>query len=294
MNVLITGGAGYIGSVITEQFVKKHNVVILDDLSTGKLSLVNSKAIFINGSILNKSLLDKVFKKYHFDLVIHLAAKTVVPESVIKPKLYYQHNVVGTKNILLTMKKHSCKNIIFASSAAVYGEPRTNILKEDSIKKPCNPYGETKLQAELLIQKSNVNYFILRFFNVAGASQSLKYGMTKEKPTLLIPVVNKLISEHKKPIIYGNQYDTRDGTCIRDYVHVQDLATACLLTLPLLTKNKSGIYNLGSGKGYSVLEIVKLACIINKVKFQYILKPNRSGDPSTLITSINEAKKGLK
>jgi UDP-glucose 4-epimerase len=294
MKVLITGGAGYIGSVITEQFVKQHSVVVLDDLSTGKSELINKKAIFLKGSILNKTILNSIFKKNKFDLVIHLAAKTVVPESVSKPKFYYEQNVIGTKNILAFMKKYKCKNLIFSSSAAVYGEPKRNPIKEEAIKKPCNPYGKTKLQAEQLIKKAKINYFILRFFNVAGASNSLKYGMMKDKPTLLIPVINKLISERQKPIIYGNKYDTKDGTCVRDYVHVQDLALACLLTLPLLKKNKSGIYNLGSGKGYSVLEIVKLACKVNKVKFNYVLKPNRLGDPSTLITSIAKAMKELK
>ena len=288
MKVLITGGAGYIGSIITERFVKKHSVVVLDDLSTGKKQLLNPKAIFVKGSILNKNLLDKIFAKYQFDLVIHLAAKTVVPESVAKPKLYYQHNVVGTKNILSIMKKYQCNKLIFSSSAAIYGQPKVDLIKEETLKKPCNPYGKTKLQAETLIRQANVNYAILRFFNVAGASNSLKYGMMKEKPTLLISAVNKIISEGHKPIIYGNQYKTKDGTCIRDYVHVEDLAKACELTLPLLIKNKSKIYNLGSGKGYSVLEIIKLACKINKVKLAYTFKPNRPGDPSILITSINK------
>jgi UDP-glucose 4-epimerase len=293
MRVLITGGAGYIGSVITEQFVKHHTVVILDDLSTGKKSLINKAATFIKGSILNQTLLNKLFKKYQFHLVIHCAAKTVVSESVSKPNLYYRHNVIGTKNLLKSMKQNKCNKLIFASSAAVYGELQKNAIKEDAIKKPCNPYGKTKLQAEKLIIDSGVDHFIFRFFNVAGASQSLKYGMLKEKPTLLISLVNKMISEQKVPIIYGDQYDTKDGTCIRDYVHVEDLARACLLALPLLRRHESGIYNLGSGKGYSVLSIVKLACQVNHVKFNYIVKPNRPGDPSILVASITKAIKAL-
>jgi UDP-glucose 4-epimerase len=293
MNILITGGAGYIGSVITEHFVNKHFVVILDNLSTGKKELINKKAVFVKGSILSKTLLDKLFTKYKFDLVIHLAAKTVVSESVKKPKLYYQHNVLGTQVILSMMKKYRCNKIIFSSSAAVYGEPDQNPISEDANKTPCNPYGESKLQAESLIVKSKINYFILRFFNVAGASDSLKCGMMKEKPTLLIPAINKLISENKKPIIYGNQYKTKDGTCIRDYVHVEDLASVCETVLPLLSNNKSGIYNLGSGKGYSVLQIVKLACRINNVNFNYELQPNRPGDPSILVTSTSKAIKEL-
>jgi UDP-glucose 4-epimerase len=293
MNILITGGAGYIGSVIAEHFVANHNVIILDDLSTGKKQLVNPQATFVKGSILNKKILESIFKKQHIDLVIHFAAKTVVPESVLKPDLYYQHNVIGTDNILKMMKKYGCKNLIFASSAAVYGEPKKVPVKENDFKNPCNPYGKTKLQAEQLILKAKVNYFILRFFNVAGASKTLQSGMLKTKPTLLIPVINKLISEKQKPIIYGNQYNTKDGTCMRDYVHVEDLATVCAKAVPLLLKNKSGIYNLGSGKGYSVLEVVKCACQINKVKFDYILKPNRLGDPAVLVTSISLAQKEL-
>jgi UDP-glucose 4-epimerase len=294
MQILITGGAGYIGSVIAERFVQqKHVIVILDDLSTGKRELINEAAIFVKGSILNKALLNQIFQQHKFDLVIHCAAKTVVSESVVKPKLYYQHNVVGTQNILDCMQKHGCNNLIFCSSAAVYGCAKENLISETSVKKPCNPYGQTKLQAERLIQKAKVNYFIFRFFNVAGASRSLKYGMMKKKLTLLIPSANQMISKGKTPTIYGNHYRTKDGTCIRDYVHVEDLATACLLVLPQLKKNQSGIYNLGSGKGYSVLEIIKLVCQINNVEFKYVVKPNRHGDPPILVTAINKAMQEL-
>ncbi|MDR0674749.1 MAG: UDP-glucose 4-epimerase GalE [Mycoplasmataceae bacterium] len=293
MKILITGGAGYIGSVIVEHFVKKHTIVILDDLSTNKKRIVNKNATLINGSILNERLLNKIFARYQFNLVIHLAAKTVVSESMKKPNKYYQHNVIGTKNILKYMKKYGCEKIIFSSSAAVYGNSKQNFIQEKTPKKPCNPYGKTKLLAEKLIEQAGINYVILRFFNVSGASNSLKFGMMKKTPTLLIPAINRLISENKKPIIYGNQYDTKDGTCVRDYVHIEDIVSACILSVSLLKKNDSGIYNLGSGKGYSVLEITKLACKINNVKFEYSLKNNRPGDPSTLIASIEKARKEL-
>jgi UDP-glucose 4-epimerase len=293
MNILVTGGAGYIGSILVEHFVKKHSVVILDDLSTGKKELINPKATFIHESILNKKQLFKIFSQYKFDLVIHLAAKTVVSESVKKPKLYHQHNVMGTENILLAMQKTNVKKLIFSSSAAVYGMPSKKIIDENINKKPCNPYGISKLKAEEIIKTSNVNYAILRFFNVAGTSKSLKFGMIKDKPTLLIPATNNLILHNQKPVIYGNTYQTKDGTCIRDYVHVEDLIVACEKIIPRLLKNQSGIYNLGSGKGYSVLEIIQLACKINQAKFIYEIKPKRLGDPDILIASIKLAKKQL-
>jgi UDP-glucose 4-epimerase len=294
MAILITGGAGYIGSVVAESLTKNNTVVILDDLSTGKKQLVNSNAIFVNGSILNKKLLNNIFSKYQFDIVIHLAAKTVVPESVLKPKLYMHVNVDGTKNILSCMHKYGCEKIIFSSSAAVYGEPKSIPIKESAPKKPCNPYGTSKLQAEHLILNSHLKYCILRFFNVAGASHSLKYGMTKDKPTLLVAAVNKMLISGKRPIIFGNQYKTKDGTCIRDYIHVEDLSTACQLCIKYLKKHSTGIFNLGSNKGHSVLEVIKLACNINKVPLQYDIKPNRLGDPSVLLASSQLAKFQLK
>ncbi|MDR3329748.1 MAG: UDP-glucose 4-epimerase GalE [Mycoplasmataceae bacterium] len=286
MVILITGGAGYIGSVIVESFVDTHKVVVLDNLSTGKEQLINPKATFIKGSILNKKILDKLFAQYKFDLVIHLAAKAVVPESVLKPKLYMNVNVNGTNNILKSMYKYRCNKIIFASSAAVYGKQKQIPITETALKRPCNPYGTSKLKAEQLIINSHFKYCILRFFNAAGASKSLKYGMMKDHPTLLITAVNKTLINGKPPIIFGNKYKTKDGTCVRDYVHVEDLMLACKLCIKYLQTHSSGIFNLGSGKGDSVLEVVKLACEINKKALIYDVKPNRLGDPSTLLASI--------
>jgi UDP-glucose 4-epimerase len=293
MVILITGGAGYIGSVVTESLAKNNTVVILDDLSTGKKQLVNSNAAFVNGSILDKKLLSNIFSKYRFDIVIHLAAKTVVPESVLKPKIYMRVNVDGTSNILACMRKYGCGKIIFSSSAAVYGEPKSIPIKESALKKPCNPYGASKLQAEHLIINNHLKYCILRFFNVAGASHSLKYGMMKDKPTLLVAAVNKMLISGKHPIVFGNKYKTKDGTCVRDYIHVEDLSLACKLCIKYLQKHSTGIFNLGSNTGNSVLEVVKLACEINGVALQYDIKPNRPGDPSILLASSKLAKSKL-
>lgn len=295
MNILITGGAGYIGSVIVERWVKTHKVVVYDDLATGRPFLVNDKAIFIQGSILDKKKLQSVFEKYQFDIVFHFAAKTIVPESVVKPKLYFETNYQGTKNILELMNKYGCKKLIFASSAAVYGDVKKKVIKEDDKKNPCNPYGASKLLAEeAIISNKKINYVIFRFFNVAGASNSLKCGMQKNDPTLLIPKLNKTIAKGEVPIIFGNRYKTKDKTCIRDYVHVEDIANAFVLAVKYINKNKVGVFNLGSNSGYSVLQVVEKAYKINGCKPNYKFMPPRKGDPAVLIASNQRAKNELK
>lgn len=294
MNILITGGAGYIGSVVTEHCIKnKHKVYIVDDLSTGSKKLINKKAKFYLCDIRKTKELEKIFIKNNFDLVIHLAAKTRVGESVKLPDLYYDVNVNGTKNIINLMNKHNVNKIIFASSAAVYGIPKKVPLKEDEDKSPCNPYGKNKLECETLIKNSGLAYGILRFSNVSGASDSLKGGMIQNNPSLLIPIVNRLLVKKQTPIIFGDKYKTKDGTCLRDYVHVEDVATTIDLVIKQLSKDQSLIINVCSNKGYSVKEVIKKACLLNKQPFKYLIKDNRSGDPDKLILCNVRSKKIL-
>lgn len=298
MTILNIGGAGFIGSVATESFIKNgHKVIILDDLSTGFKKLVHPKATFIKGSMLDYKLLDKIFKQHKIDVVVLYAAKIVVPESVAKPNDYYLTNVGGTATVLKAMENNNVKNIIFASSAAVYGVCKKVPVDENSPTNPCNPYGASKLMCERLLIDANkafgINFIAFRFFNVAGASDSGLYGMMKQKPSLLIPAINDCVLKHKAVSIFGNKYKTKDGTCLRDYVHVVDLANAALLGLKELKKGKSGIYCLGSNSGYTVLEVVKTVKKLIDNKLEYSFKPNRAGDPDKLITSNKKALKHL-
>ncbi|XQP55354.1 MAG: UDP-glucose 4-epimerase GalE [Mycoplasmoidaceae bacterium] len=298
MTILNIGGAGFIGSVATETFIKNgHKVIILDDLSTGFKKLVHPKAVFIKGSMLNYKLLDRIFKKYKIDVVALYAAKIVVPESVAHPNDYYLTNVGGTATVLKAMHANKVKNIIFASSAAVYGVCKKVPVDEKSPTVPCNPYGASKLMCERLLIDANLahgtNYISYRFFNVAGASKSGKYGMMKKKPSLLIPAINDCIIHHKPVSIFGKSYKTKDGTCLRDYIHVEDLANAALLALKQLKQNKSGIYCLGSNSGYTVLEVVRNAKRLVDKNLRYEFKPERAGDPDALITSNKKAFKNL-
>lgn len=298
MTILNIGGAGFIGSVATELFIKKgHKVIVLDDLSTGFKKLVHPQATFIKGSMLDYNLLNKIFKKYKVDVVALYAAKIVVPESVAKPNDYYLTNVGGTATVLKAMHENNVKNIIFASSAAVYGVCKKVPVDEKSPTNPCNPYGASKLMCERLLIDANkaykTNFIAFRFFNVAGASDSGKYGMMKKNPSLLIPAINDCVIKHKTVSIFGNKYKTKDGTCLRDYIHVSDLANAALIALNQLKKNKSGIYCLGSNSGFTVLEVVKTVKELVDKNLKYEFKANRPGDPDALITSNKKAYKQL-
>ncbi|MCQ2748187.1 MAG: UDP-glucose 4-epimerase GalE [Mycoplasmoidaceae bacterium] len=298
MTILNIGGAGFIGSVATETFIDNgYKVIVFDDLSTGFKKLVHPKATFIKGSMLDYKLLDRVFKKYKIDVVALYAAKIVVPESVVHPNDYYLTNVGGMATVLKAMQANNVKNIIFASSAAVYGNCKKVPVNENSPTLPCNPYGASKLMCERLLQDAHfahkTNCISFRFFNVAGASKSGKYGMMKQKPTLLIPAINDAII-HKRPVkIFGKKYPTKDGTCLRDYIHVQDLANAALLAIKQLKKNKFGIYCLGSNSGYTVLQVVKVAQKLIDKNLKYTFFANRPGDPAKLITSNKLANKNL-
>ena len=268
-NILITGGAGYIGSHIVEQLIKnKRNVIILDNLVTGYKKLINKKAKFIKADIKNKSKVIKIIKDNNITSIIHLAAYLNVSEAEKNKKKYYQNNIVGTKNLLEACKNSSVKNIIFSSSCAVYGNVKGSV-GENKKPNPQGYYGYTKYKGEELVKKLSLkykfNFGILRYFNVAGASPSGKIGEIETSHGHLIKNL-AIQSLKKKPKIkiFGNDYKTRDGTCIRDYVHVSDLADIHIKGLNYLKKNeKSFILNCGYGKGYSVQQIVN---IFKKIK----------------------------
>lgn len=298
MKVLVVGGAGYIGSHAVLALINDHHqVIVYDNLSSGFEDMVSNQAELVIGDIRDKSALDSLFES-HTDIkvVMHFAAKIVVPESVIEPLEYYSNNVEGVRVLLDSMQAHNIKNIVFSSTAAVYGEA-SGVCYEDDQTKPINPYGETKLATENMIkwvtQAHGMNYLIFRYFNVAGADQSLKIGLKKDQLTHLIPVaIQALIGVRDQLNIYGNDYDTEDGTCVRDYIHVSDLAYAHVLGAEYLSKGgASTTINLGSNQGYSVLDVVKTVQKLGQIKYEIIER--RPGDPAKLIASNEKAKKIL-
>jgi UDP-glucose 4-epimerase len=299
--ILITGGAGFIGSVISSYLLdNEYEVVVIDDLSTGNKIALDERTTFFQGSILDKSSLTTALAGV--DTVIHCAAKSIVEESVSKPELYEQVNYQGTKVLLDVMSQVGVNKIIFSSTAAVYGEAKTQPISESAALSALNPYGESKIKCEEEIGKKAADglaAITFRYFNVAG---SYKNNLGKvffenhENESHLIPkILNKLDKGDKEVTVdvYGDKWQTPDGSCIRDYLHVKDLAHAHLLALNKLTKGGHQIINLGSGKGYSVFEVIDQ---INKsvgVKLNRNICPARSADPAVLLADISKAKEIL-
>lgn len=304
MTILVTGGAGYIGSHLVKALLKKNEpLLIIDNLSTG-----HEKAIlggeFVKGDILDKGFIQAIFQKYSIKSVIHLAAKTIVPESIEKPLDYYETNVVGTLNLLAACKQHNIKQFIFSSSAAVYGNPNNTTVTESTPCAPTHPYGFTKYVSEQLIQDMAktyaLNFGLLRYFNVAGASPDGLLGQSTPNATLLIKVAAE-VAVGKRPAmpIYGTDYDTPDGTAVRDFIHVCDLVDAHVLLLDYLREHKtSQILNCGYGTGYSVQEVVDTMQAVAGQKFKLDYLPRRQGDcakliadPTKIIQTLNWAPK---
>ncbi len=302
MKVCVIGGAGYIGSHAVYELIRDHHeVVVIDNLSTGTKDAVHEEARLYIGDITKKAELNEIFTiecaKKPFDAVMHFAAKIVVPESVEKPLEYYYNNVEGVRVMLETMRDHQIKNVIFSSTAAVYGDVKKDLCLEDDVLSPINPYGETKLASEKMIQwvskAYDMNYCIFRYFNVAGADESLKIGLKRDGLTHIIPItVQTALGLRPSMTVYGNDYPTEDGTCIRDYIHVADLAYAHVLGAKYICeKNQSLILNLGSNHGFSVLEVIKEVEKFYPVN--YTFGPRRAGDPAKLIASSQKAKEIL-
>ena len=300
MNILVTGGAGYIGSHLIELLVKKktNRVIVVDNLSTGYKTLINKKTKFFKSDINNKKLINKLINKFNIDTIIHLAASLNVNEAEKNKKKYYKNNITGTNNLLLSCKNTTVKNIIFSSSCSIYGNIKGSVNER---KKP-NPqgyYALTKYKGEELIKKYaskfNYNFGILRYFNVAGASPSGKIGEIETSHGHLIKNI-AIQSLNKKPIlnIYGNNYNTKDGTCIRDYIHVTDIADIHIKGIEYLKeKKKSFTLNCGYGKGYSVLQIANKFKKIRK-NTQINFMKRRQGDIAQIYSDTKKFKKLLK
>ncbi|WP_033161164.1 UDP-glucose 4-epimerase GalE [[Mycoplasma] collis] len=295
---LLIGGAGYIGSNFAWLLSDlKQNIIIVDNLSTGNKEFLPPEAKFYETDHNNFQQLEKIFSENKIDVIVQLAAFIKVGESVLKPLDYYQNNINGIINILKLIDKYKIKKLIFSSTAAVYGQNPNQNFSEDDFLNPINPYGQSKLFCEKIIidyavNNPNFKYGILRYFNVAGADPDLRSGLFSKTNnySLLIPVISNSILENKEIKIFGNDYQTKDKTCIRDYIHVSDLARAHYLLNNYLNNNKSDIFNVGLNKGISNLEIIKTFEKIIGKKIDFTFSPRREGDPDKLIANNEKIK----
>ncbi|MBS0290092.1 MAG: UDP-glucose 4-epimerase GalE [Proteobacteria bacterium] len=300
-SVLVTGGAGYIGSHVVSALLDAQvtNLVVLDNLSTGFKESLTKDINFVLGDIQDFCLLSKLLAKERIDTVIHLAAKTVIPESITFPQRYYQNNTFGTLNLLQACVENKVKNFIYSSTAAVYGKAEHNIAETCSTK-PINPYGHSKLMAEqMLIDTAKsypLNYVILRYFNVAGADPSTKMGQRTLNATHLIKAAVQTACKIVPYLaIFGTDYPTPDGTCIRDYIHVSDLANAHLSAMQYLNEEKgSAILNCGYGRGYSVKQVIKTLEKITNESLPVLIAPARAGDLPQVVAQNTKIKSLLK
>jgi UDP-glucose 4-epimerase len=300
MTILVLGGAGYIGShTVYELIDNGEDVVIIDNLLTGHEEAVHPKARFYKGDIRDKEFLDSVFKKEKIDAVIHFAASSLVGESMEKPLKYYDNNLCGTKILLDSMVEHGIDKIVFSSTAAVYGEPERIPILETDKTEPTNTYGETKLSMEKMFKwigkAHGLRYVSLRYFNACGAHVSGKIGEDHNPESHLIPLILQVPNGKREFIsIFGEDYQTKDGTCIRDYIHVTDLAQAHILAVKYLQNGgESDIFNLGNGIGFSVKEVIETARRVTQNAIPAKVTPRRAGDPAKLIASSDKAKKVL-
>ena len=299
MAVLVTGGAGYIGShTVLELMEQGVEVVVLDNLRTGHAGAVRASA-FYRGEIGDEALLDRVFREREIEAVIHFAACSLVGESSKDPLLYYENNVGGTLRLLKKMVEHGVKHLVFSSTAAVYGEPERTPISETDPTHPTNPYGETKLAIERLLKWCDRAYGVkavsLRYFNAAGAHPSGELGEDHDPETHLIPIVLQTALGKRECVhVYGNDYPTKDGTCIRDFIHVMDLARAHWLSLEKLRRDgEGGVYNLGNGSGFSVREVIEMARQVTGRPIPEKWAPRRPGDPAILVASAEKARREL-
>ena len=297
MRILVTGGAGYIGSVITEELLKTgHTVIVYDNLEKGHREAVPAEAVFIEADLHDGEQLKKALRSHQVEAVIHMAAYSLVGESVSEPAKYYENNVTAGLKLLDVMRELEVKKIVFSSTAAVYGEPENQPITENEKLDPTNPYGETKLAFEKSLRwyekAYGIRYASLRYFNAAGAGE--KCGEQHEPETHLIPLVLQAAAGKIPYVeIFGEDYPTKDGTCVRDYIHVVDLARAHILALDILN-TRSAIYNLGcGGEGYTVREVIKTASEITGVNIPTRLAPRRPGDPAVLIADSGKIKTEL-
>lgn len=300
MTVLVLGGAGYIGSHTVYALIEKgEDVVIIDNLETGHIEAVHPKARFYQGDIRDRAFVDSVFDKEKIDAVIHFAANSLVGESMTNPLKYYDNNVNGTKVLLQSMVAHGLNKIVFSSTAATYGEPESVPILETDKTEPTNAYGETKLAMEKMFKWTDsahgMKYVSLRYFNACGAHVSGEIGEAHSPETHLIPLILQVPLGQREAIsIYGDDYPTADGTCIRDYIHVTDLAQAHILAVEYLMKgNDSNIFNLGNGIGFTVKEVIDTARKVTGHPIPSTVTLRRAGDPAQLIASSDKARSVL-
>ena len=299
MKILVVGGAGYIGSHMIKRFQDTdHKIEVLDNLSTGfEVNTQNYKLHVCDLS--NKDQVHQILKDNNYESIMHFASFINVGESYIYPKKYYDNNVINTLNLLDCMVDLKISNFIFSSTAAVYGEPSSTPIKEDQNIAPVNPYGNTKAIVEKILKDYDeaygLKYISLRYFNACGAHIDGTIGERHDPETHLIPLILQSASGRRKDLkIYGDDYDTKDGTCVRDYIHVMDLADAHLSSLEKLIKNqKSDIYNIGNNQGFSVKEIISMAEKVTQSKIPYEITSRRKGDPSELIADNKKISENL-
>jgi UDP-glucose 4-epimerase len=297
LKILVTGAAGYIGSVLVEALAKEGNdLFLLDDLSEGNIQSIPQNVPFFNGSYGNAAILENIFENHSIDSVIHLAASSSVPDSVLNPLEYYDNNIKNTLILLEQMAKYSVPKFIFSSSAAVYGEPAHTPIDESHPCIPINPYGKSKLFLEEILRDiaftKKLDFVAFRFFCAAGASEYK--GESRASETHLIPLVTDcLLDKRETMFIYGDSFPTVDGSGIRDYIHVEDIAQAIILSLKNFDKAKNSFYNIGSDEGYSVLEIIKTAEKIFGKKIPQVIRHQRPGDPAKLVASSRKIRTEL-
>jgi UDP-glucose 4-epimerase len=299
MAILVTGGAGYIGSHTVAALLEKgEQVIILDNLVQGHRQAVLGGTLY-QGDLQDEALLDRVFAEHDIDGVIHFAASSLVGESMKDPGKYYRNNVGGTLCLLEAMRRAGVDRLVFSSTAAVYGEPERVPIREGDRTEPTNVYGETKLAMEKMIRwfgkVHGLRYVSLRYFNAAGAHESGRIGEDHRPETHLIPLILQVaLGKRERIEVFGDDYPTEDGTCIRDYIHVSDLADAHILALERLRRGgENGVFNLGAGKGYSVNEVIAAAREVTGHPIPAVVRPRRAGDPAVLVASPDKAKAEL-
>ncbi|WP_415717670.1 UDP-glucose 4-epimerase GalE [Maridesulfovibrio sp.] len=295
LSLLVCGGAGYIGSHMTRMIAEAgHEVTVFDNLSTGHAEALKWGK-FVKGDLRNPADIEKLFSENCFDAVFHFSGLIVVSESVQKPFEYYDNNVTGTLNLLQGMRKHGVGKFVFSSTAAVYGDPVMDIITEDHPLKPLNPYGRTKLQVEEILQDYAVAYGLdsvcFRYFNAAGAHPDSLIGEAHSPETHLIPnILLSCIEEGRKLKIFGNNYPTPDGTCVRDYIHILDLCDAHLKAISFMNQNKGAhSFNLGNGKGFSILDVIKASSEVIGREIGFDYEPSRAGDSPRLVADSSMA-----
>jgi UDP-glucose 4-epimerase len=300
MKVLVAGGAGYIGSNMVRKLIEeKHSPVVFDDLSTGHRRFVPAGVPLVQADLKDFASVRRAFSEHKVDAVMHFAAASLVGESVSNPLKYYDNNVAAAVQLVKAMADAGVDKLIFSSTAATFGEPERLPIEEDDRQQPTNPYGWSKLMIERMLRDvsraTDFRFVALRYFNAAGAHPSGEIGEMHDPETHLIPNILKVLTGEKKELeIFGGDYDTPDGTCLRDYVHIEDLADAHLAALKALVEGmKSDVFNLGSGEGYSVKEIVQMVEKVTGRKVNVKMSPRRPGDPARLVASSAKARRVL-